>query len=721
MAGFVGIDLGTTYSAVAYVNGEGDPEILPDVAGNPLTPSVVSFAGDAPVVGAEAKAHQEEGHPEVAAFFKRNMGDPTFRLSFAGRQWSPVDLSALVLAHLKGQAERALGSAVEQAVVTVPEYFTSPQRTATIEAGRRAGLEVLKIISEPTAAALAYGLRPGAAGREPQRVLVYDLGGGTFDVSVVELTSDAIQVIAATGDHQLGGRDWDDRLALGLQQRFLGQTGADLFEDADVGELLVRVEQLKRALSVRRSAEIRLAARGHSARYSVTRADFEEMSRDLLERTGQLTEQALTDAKLSWAEVDGVLPVGGSTRMTMVRDWVERMSGRPPLGGVHPDQAVALGAAVQAALVLEERSVMRLAGTPSAAAPAGTEASAPVTLLRLGSRRQVQDVVAHSLGMIAESEDRSRYLNSVLIGRNLPIPAERQRPYQFSVRGDERDLLEVYLTQGETDDPQECAYLGRYVVSGFPVDAHGPVVLDIAYRYDENAVVEVSAVDRTSGTPLKVQVEELPSDVPECFLGPPPQHQARQPTTVYLAFDLSGSMSGQPLAEAKRAAESFVSQCDLTTTSIGMIAFSDRVQVDQRATRNVRSITRAIQGLTVGQTGGGNDGDPFEEILRLLRRAKGRRYAIVLADGVWARQELAVERARRCHAEEIEIIAIGFGHADRAFLNRIASSTEQALFTDMNRLTDAFTTIARELTEHGGPHSGGASRRVRGWRGKAAT
>jgi molecular chaperone DnaK len=707
MASFVGIDLGTTYSAVAYVNGDGDPEIILDDEDNPLTPSVVSFASDVPVVGAAAKAHQEQGHPEVAAFFKRSMGDPAFRLGFAGRQWTPVDLSALVLAHLKQQAERALGGAVEQAVITVPEYFTHPQRMATIEAGRRAGLDVLRIISEPTAAALAYGLRPRAAAGERQRVLVYDLGGGTFDISVVELTAEAIKVTGATGDHQLGGRDWDDRLALSVQQRFQAETGVDLFEEADLGELLVQVEQLKQALSVRRSAEIRLTAGRHTARYTVTRAEFEEISRDLLERTGQLTLQALADAGLSWAEVDGVLPVGGSTRMVMVRDCIERMSGRPPLGGVHPDQAVALGAAVQAALVVEEGSAMRLAGTPQ--------------LLRLGSRRQVQDVVAHSLGMIAESEDRSRYLNSVLIGRNLPIPAEQQRPYQFTVHGGGRDVLEVYLTQGETDDPQECAYLGRYVVTGFPVDARGPVVLDIAYRYDENAVVDVSAVDRDSGTPLTVEVDAVPPDVPERFLGPPPQLRTRQPTTVYLAFDLSGSMSGRPLAEAKRAAESFVGQCDLTATSVGMIAFSDRVHVEQRATRNVNAIAKAIHGLTIGKTGGGNAGDPFEEILGLLRRKKGHRYAIVLADGVWYDQELAVKRAQRCHREGIEVIAIGFGGADRTFLDRIASSTEQALFTDMNRLSEAFSTIARELTEHGGSPVDGASRRIGAWRGGAAT
>src|SRR5215472_8012460 len=399
----VGIDLGTTYSAVAWVTPDGSPEVIPDEEGAQLTPSVVSFAGTEPVVGAAAKADQASGEPDVAAFFKSSMGDPGFICRFAGRNWTATDLSALVLAHLKAQAERALGVPVTRAVVTVPEYFTHPQRTATIQAGRLAGLEVPRIISEPTAAALAYGLRPGA---DVHRFIVYDLGGGTFDVSLVSLSADALEVIAAAGDHELGGRDWDDRLASHLQQEFSQETGMDLLA-SDPGELLVEVERLKRALSARKSADVQVSSGGRAAKYTVGRAEFEEMTADLLERTAQLTEQALSDAELTWADIDGVLPVGGSTRMPMVRSWIERMSGRPPVGGIHPDQAVALGAAVQAALLLADT-----AADGSQELDADGPQTAPARPML--APRRVRDIVAHSLGMIAESPDGSRYVNSVL-------------------------------------------------------------------------------------------------------------------------------------------------------------------------------------------------------------------------------------------------------------------------------------------------------------------
>jgi molecular chaperone DnaK len=685
MALAIGIDLGTTYSAVAWVPPGGTPVIIPDEHGDELTPSVVSFAGQAPVVGAAAKADQARGELDVAAFFKSSMGDQAFIRRFAGRDWSATDLSCLVLAHLKAQAELALGQPVTQAVVTVPEYFTHPQRTATIDAGRQAGLDVLRIISEPTAAALAYGMRPGTS-TGTRRVLVYDLGGGTFDVSLVSISEEEVQVIAAAGDHQLGGRDWDDRLAMHVQELFRRDTGIDLL-DSDPGELLVEVERLKRSLSARRTAEVSVGMGGQSARFAVSRADFEEMTADLLERTANLTEQALSDAGLAWADIDGVLPVGGSTRMPMVRAWVERMSGRPPMGGIHPDQAVALGAALQAGLILD------------------TVASASGERPLLPSRRQVRDIVAHSLGMIAESADSTRYVNSVLLRRNTAIPCTTPRPYQFEVRDASKDLLEVFLTQGETDDPAESTYLGRYLLTGFPAGVRGSVVVDISYTYDENAVVSVAATERGTGAALAVNVDELPPDVPERFLLPPPR-TAREPTTVYLAFDLSGSMSGAPLAAAQRAAEAFVSQVDLTSTSVGLIAFSDRVHTELKASQNATAISRAIQGLRCGSTGGGNDADPFDEVHGLLHKRKGNRYAVVLADGVWYNQAAAVQRAKRCHKDGIEVIAIGFGGADRAFLNKIASSTEQAFFTDMNKLTQAFSTIARELTESGGTRSG---------------
>jgi actin-like ATPase involved in cell morphogenesis len=356
----IGMDLGTTYSAVAWINADGEPEVIPDGEGNTRTPSVVSFSGGTPVVGAEAKRDQIAGAGDVMAFFKSSMGNPDFSCHIAGRDWTATDLSALVLAQLKAQAERALSTPVSQAVVTVPEYFTYPQREATLQAGRLAGLQVCSIISEPIAAALAYGLRPGTG---ISRFVVYDLGGGTFDVSVIALSADAVEVIAVAGDHELGGRDWDDRLAGSLQQRLRRDIGREL-SAGNAGALLAEVERLKRALSARKSVEAQFGSAGKTKNTVITRAEFEEMTSDLLARTAALTERALHDAGLRWTEIDGVLPVGGSTRMPMVTARIEQMSGRPPVSGIHPDQAVVLGAAVQAGL---QAGLFQAEATPSLA------------------------------------------------------------------------------------------------------------------------------------------------------------------------------------------------------------------------------------------------------------------------------------------------------------------------------------------------------------------
>jgi molecular chaperone DnaK len=675
----VGIDLGTTYSAVAHLGADGNPAVIPDETGNPLVPSVISFAADPPVVGAAAKSEQAAGETEVAATFKRHMGDPGFLLSFAGNDFDPTDLSALLLAKLRTQAEAFIGKPVTQAVITVPAYFTHPQRTATITAGRRAGLEVLQVVSEPTAAALAYGLR---AGGQQRTMLVYDLGGGTFDVSLVRITADEMRVLGTDGDHRLGGRDWDDRIVAYVHQRFADEFGVDIDAD-DALALLVRAEQLKHTLSARQRGNILLDFAGHNVRYEVTRDSFEDLTRDLLDRTAQLTRQVVADAGLDWDQIDGVIPIGGSTRMPMVRERIARISGREPLGGVHPDQAVAIGAALLASTESHRTLVKRIGG--------GTPA--PRHGLRLA-----HDVIAHSLGMIAENVDRSRYVNSVLIGKNLPIPAQESRPYRFEMHGTGENLLEIFLTQGETDDPRECVFLGRYAVTGFGPGA-GHTVVDVEYAYDRSGVVQISATDRTTGRPLLVTVDDVPQDVPERFAGRPGDTDRPGGTTVYLAIDLSGSMDGSPLAEAKRAAHAFVAQCDLTRTSIGLIGFSDRVQVYRAATQNTTDIDRAIDGLAAGATGYGNRTHPFDELHDRLADAAGARYAVVLADGVWRGQEQVISRAARCHAAGIETISIGFGSADKEFLRRIASSSEQSLFTDLSRLTESFSTIARELTE----------------------
>ena len=677
MGAWVGIDLGTTFSVVAHIDREGRPAAIADANGQVLIPSVVYLGEGGPLVGIPAKELQATGASEIGAFFKRHMGDNQFQLAFCGKAYSPVDLSALVLKYLKGIAERHLDQPVDRAVITVPAYFNNLQRQATIAAGRLAELEVLAIISEPTAAALAYGQRRSEV---EQNLLVYDLGGGTFDVSVVRITTEEMLELGTGGDHHLGGKDWDDRLLGYLAQRFEDEFGVELLGE-DFNGLLVKAEATKRALSTRQRVEVSLRSHGHRAVYTISRDTFADLTEDLLRRTDQLAGQVLEDIGLGWPDLDGVLLVGGSTRMPMVSDWVQHLSGKPPLTAVNPDEAVALGAAIQAAEEVAQRE------------------DAPKVVL--GGRRRSVDVMSHSLGMIAINEAGERYINSLIIRKNQPIPASHSRPYALRVGRSANPSLEVYLTQGETDDPQACAYLGRYVFFGITRGKAGEIVLDICYAYDKNGIVQVSACERGVETPLALSIEPLPDDVPARFLLPPEKANHRQHLSVCLAFDLSGSMAGEPVHKAKQAAMAFLEQCDLSSTSVGLVAFSDRVEWTLPPCQDARRIETAIGQLSVGQTGFGNADDPFPALAAQMGKLGGLRYAVVLADGVWSNQARAVERARHCHGLGIEVIAVGFGSADRKFLDQISSAPGQSFFTDLGGLVEVFSSIARELTEGG--------------------
>jgi molecular chaperone DnaK len=675
MARFVGIDLGTTFSVVAYIRSDGTPQAIRNDMGSTLMPSVIYLGTTPPLVGQEAKERQALGETEVAAFFKRHMGDPNFVLEFGGQQYAPTDLSALVLSKLKQTAESYLGEPVPYAVITVPAYFNNLQREATVRAGEMAGFEVLRIIMEPTAAALAYGIRPG---HQAATMLVYDLGGGTFDISLVEVTPEELSVIATDGDHFLGGKDWDDRIFNYLSTQFDQEFTTEL-DGEGFNELLVQSEHAKRTLSTRQVTRVTVQGAGHVGRYELSREHFEILTRDLMERTEKLTEQVLEDAQLTWRDITGVLLVGGSTRMPMVRKYVERMSGKPALGGIHPDEAVALGAAIQAQIDMESAGY-----TPP--------------LLGLPGRKKITDVMSHSLGMIAVSEDGKRYRNSIILKKNEPIPYSESRQYQLEIGRSREAQLEVYLTQGESDDPLTCIYLGKYVFSNFPSNTDRVALIDITYTYNQNGIVEVKAVEHKSGRELTCTKEPLPTDVPDRFARPLKTQVVQEELTVYLAFDLSGSMSGTPLSEAQKAAHAFVSQCDLDHTAIGLISFSDTVLLETEATSKESKISAAIDGLRCGRTGYGNATHPFDEIYHRLHTAFGFRYALVLADGVWAHQKTAIRQAERCHEDGIEIIAVGFGGADEAFLRAISSSDEQSIFTDMNRLSATFSTIAQELS-----------------------
>ncbi|MBI5169537.1 MAG: Hsp70 family protein [Candidatus Eisenbacteria bacterium] len=490
----VGIDLGTTNSAVAWVTPEGRAEVIPNAEGGKVTPSVVQYATDGSVVVGETARQQlalEEGN--TGKFFKLEMGTQTEYL-LAGRRRSPVELSAAILRQLRADAESALGRPVRRAVITVPAYFLNAARDATRQAGELAGLEVLQLINEPTAAAFAYG---GGRRETPETLMVYDLGGGTFDISVVRSDADAVEVVATDGNHQLGGKDWDDRLVEYLAERYRERHDTDpLGDPQSYHELRLRAEDAKRSLSRLTKAAVTVSCGGTMERIEVDRATFETLTLDLLAQTEMLMSAVLTASGLGRESFDGILMVGGSTRMPMCEALVTRFLGRSPRTAVHPDESVALGAALLA---------HQLVAGPQSASSSGAGA-------RLSSRR-IRDVMSHSLGMIAVSAERDRYVNSVLIPRNRPVPCSEVRPFEVGTRSGRDNTTAVYVTQGESESPADCTFVGKYEIGGIPHGERGKSVIEIAYAYDASGVVQVTARVAGSGAALTVTPHPVPQDM----------------------------------------------------------------------------------------------------------------------------------------------------------------------------------------------------------------
>ena len=677
----IGIDLGTTNSAISYIDQHGKPVVIPNDLGKTITPSVICFKDGEQIIGDEAKELQALGLYPVAAYFKRQMGDDLFIFHADGVDYSAIDLSTILLKKIKQDTKVFLKQEVFDAIITVPAYFRDRERNATIVAGKAAGINVIQVINEPTAAAVAYGLNKS---KGKHTVLVYDLGGGTFDVTLLEFEKDCIRVKNSGGDHQLGGKDWDDSVIEYLATKFQDEYGIDPIEDAEsLADLLVQAEEAKKRLTASEKTIISISHEGEKGRYELTRTTFEKITSDLMERTMSKTMGVLEDMRLKPTDIDGVLLVGGSTRMPMVHRFIEEQFGKPPMSGVNVDEAVALGAAV----VADERIN-------------GAKFS---QMFALKGRTKTIDVTNHSLGMIAINQNQTAYINSIILPKNAEIPCQEIRPYQHRTSSRTDNELEIFMTQGESESPGDVAYLGRYVVRNIPHQKGGLAVIDVSYHYDQSGTVQVEAKTKGSNKQLKILVEKLPSDVPDRFMRPPElQVEESEHVTAYLAFDLSGSMSGTPIQEARKAALGFLKNSDLSHCSIGIIAFSDTVKTKLAGTQNAKKIKTAINNLTECETGVCNAAHPFDELLSLMSGIEGRRFGIVLADGVWEHQNRAVKQAKKCHSNGIDIIAVGFGGADKKFLKDIASSDEDSFYTSMEGLVETFLTIAQVLTETGG-------------------
>jgi len=661
--GAVGIDLGTTFSAIAHVNQHGVPEILPNAEGDRITPSVILFEDDDVIVGNYAKQAAVVYPEQVVEFVKRHMGDGTYNFSYRGKDYDPEQLSSYILAKLKHDAELRLGHRVDQAVITVPAYFNDIQRRATMRAGELAGLKVLKLINEPTAAAFAYGLNN--AGKNI-RVMVYDLGGGTFDVTLVDIEGTEINVVGTDGDHKLGGKDWDDRLIEHVAEAFREKHGIDPLEElSSYHDLRQKCVSAKISLTRRPKVNVFHDYGSKVLRLAVTRETFEELTADLLQRTHDLTLSVLKEANAAQESIDVVLLAGGSTRMPMVRAMLRELFDKAPATDINPDEAVALGAALTAAIEAAE-----LAGEES-----------PVDI-------RTHDVTSHSLGMVVYRDGNLH--NSKIIGRNTRIPAEKTRE-DYSTTHDGQTTIDLWLVQGEEADPLACSVLGHFEFYGIPPRPAGQARLSVTYRYNSNGIVEVEAMDLETGQILphrlaagQVTLEDLAHN--------------RAPMQVALVMDCSGSMYGANIQNAKQAALGFA-QTTLSSPNrqIAVVAFPGGVK--STPTAEMDRLKWAIDSLTpIGST-------PLSEGLgdarNLLRpRAGVQRVFVVMTDGHPDDPDATVAEIHRLRTSGARIITIGVGdQVQQNFLASLASGPNDYHFcNEAIDLEGTFINLATELS-----------------------
>jgi molecular chaperone DnaK len=472
MSKIIGIDLGTTNSCVSVLEG-GEPKVIPNPEGNRTTPSVVAFKNGERQVGEVAK-RQAITNPNTIISIKRYMGTD-HKTSVEGKDFTPQEISAMILQYLKSFAEDYLGEKVEKAVITVPAYFNDSQRQATKDAGRIAGLEVERIINEPTAAALAYGLDKMD---EDQTILVYDLGGGTFDVSILELGDGVFEVRATAGDNKLGGDDFDQVIIDYLVQEFKKENGIDLSKDKmALQRLKDAAEKAKKDLSGVTSTQVSLpfitAGEAGPLHLEVTlsRAKFEELSEDLVERTMGPTRQALKDAGLSANEIDKVILVGGSTRIPAVQEAIRKALGKEPHKGVNPDEVVAMGAAIQGGVLTGDvKDVVLLDVTP----------------LSLG---------IETMGGVATK----------LIDRNTTIPTSKSQV--FSTAADNQTAVDIHVLQGERPMAADNKTLGRFQLSDIPPAPRGIPQIEVTFDIDKNGIVNVSAKDLGTGKQQNITIK----------------------------------------------------------------------------------------------------------------------------------------------------------------------------------------------------------------------
>ncbi|MDK2872118.1 MAG: molecular chaperone DnaK [bacterium] len=570
----VGIDLGTTNSVIAVVEG-GQPIVIPNAEGSRITPSVVAFTKDGQrLVGQLAKRQAIVNPERTIVSIKRKMGTD-HKVVIDGKAYTPQEISAMILQKLKQDAEAYLGVPIRKAVITVPAYFTDAQRQATKDAGTIAGLEVLRIINEPTASALAYGLDKEGE----QTILVFDLGGGTFDVSILEVGDGVFEVKATCGDNHLGGDDWDQRIIDWLVEEFKKETGIDLRNDRMAMQRLKEAaEKAKIELSsmVETIISLPFIAADHTGpkhlERTLTRAKFEEMTYDLVERLVGPTLRALEDAKLSPSDISKVLLVGGSTRMPMVQRKVKELLGKEPSKEINPDECVAIGAAIQAAI---------LAG-------------------------EVRDVVLVDVTPLSLGIETLGGVFTKIIERNTPIPVSKSQI--FTTAADNQTSVEIHVLQGERPMAADNVSLGRFILTGIPPAPRGVPQIEVTFNIDVNGILQVSAKDLATGKQQAITIKSTRLSEAEI-------ERMRKEAEMYAEED----RKKKELAEARNQADSLIYSTEKT-----MKDFGDKITDAEK-----EELNRAIEDLRSKMSG--NDIEAIkramEELTNRLHKVTSRLYS----------------------------------------------------------------------------------------------
>lgn len=579
MGKIIGIDLGTTNSAVAVMEG-GESVIIPNIEGNRTTPSVVAFTKDGErLVGETAKRQAITNPDRTVSSIKRHMGSD-FNVKIDDKTYTPQDISAMILQKLKADAESYLGEKITEAVITVPAYFTDAQRQATKDAGRIAGLDVKRIVNEPTAAALAYGEDKDT---EAQTVMVYDLGGGTFDVSILELSDGVFEVHATRGNNKLGGDDFDNRLIDYIAEEFKKENGIDLKADnMSLQRLKEAAEKAKKELSSTMSTNINLPFITASQsgplhlNMDVTRAKFDELTADLVKKTEGPVKDALKDAGLNANEIDKVLLVGGSTRIPAVQECIKKLTGKQPQKDINPDECVALGAAIQGGVLSGDVKDLLLL-----------------------------DVTPLSLGIETMGNITTR-----LIERNTTIPTKKSQV--FTTAADNQTSVEIHVLQGERQMAKDNVTLGRFTLDGIAPARRGVPQIEVTFDIDANGIVNVSAKDKGTGKEQHITItsstnlneEEIEKKVKEA--------------EMYAQEDAKK----KDLIEARNNADSMIYQSENTLKDVeGKISDADKTKIEE-----------AIKGLKDVK-----DGEDLEAIKSKTEELTQAFYAI--SEEIYKQQE----------------------------------------------------------------------------------